>query len=558
MQAEMTALTMKMAQGMGNSANPDISASLRLMENVTLDTYGIMCKYSGEFACMKTNEADCGAMGARNDGTTSDPTGGGNNGGGGPLMDADSLVCYCDKCQGASAATTKFQYFIMEQMMSAFAGMPNGSNSAGSNLSSLRQGQEARTMEVSCGVLEAAKCLKAEPTCTRALTEMTKQDMTGVFTDPKFAQMCTTPVPTTPLPTPDLNNGVWNLGDIQYYRRTVTRDSKSKLMDLMVINETNETELMLVTPLSGAPTPMPPTPPPTPVPLNVVTTVAFVVTTASGFDLDAALLAMGVDKTKAGVAVVAVYTVQVVTFIAPAPTEAEALDAYAVLLAMSRDKITVTIVAGSGGRRLQTGATVTAVGETANSSVADTATSSASDVYALQTALKDGNSAKFAAVQAEVKQAPSVQAGVQITQTAPDATTAAQLAGDLEAKLTTSQGTIAAAAGAQSASGNTVVNQIPTPMPTRAPTNMPTALPAGFTFAPTKMPTGTPTKMPTGMPTKMPTATPTPVPPTSSPTQSPTNSSSSSEAEEAGANLERAGMLTVALVAFTPAMATTQ
>ena len=43
------------------------------------------------------------------------------------------------------------------------------------------------------------------------------------------------------------------------------------------MNETNETELLLLTPLSEAPTPVPPTPAPTPVPQEVtlVKTVSY-------------------------------------------------------------------------------------------------------------------------------------------------------------------------------------------------------------------------------------------------------------------------------------------
>ena len=68
---------------------------------------------------------------------------------------------------------------------------------------------------------------------------------------------------------------MWAYHDVNYYRRTVTKDSDVKLMELMGMNETNETELMLVTPLSEAPTPMPPTPAPTPIPQEVSVTVDF-------------------------------------------------------------------------------------------------------------------------------------------------------------------------------------------------------------------------------------------------------------------------------------------
>ena len=44
-------------------------------------------------------------------------------------------------------------------------------------------------------------------------------------------------------PPADLNNGIWHIADINYYRRSVTKGDTKKLVELMGMNETNETEL---------------------------------------------------------------------------------------------------------------------------------------------------------------------------------------------------------------------------------------------------------------------------------------------------------------------------
>jgi hypothetical protein len=402
-------------------------------------------------------------------------------------------------------------------------------------------------------------------------------------------------------PTADLNNGIWHIADINYYRKSVTKGDTEKLIALMGMNETNETELMLVTPLSEAPTPMPPTPPPTPVPQDVSVSVEFVVVSAASFDMAATLIALGVDTATAKATVV--HLIQVTSTISPVPTMEEAKQLYVkIFVGISENliKVAITEIAGStsaaaGGRRLQTAsADVTASGESSNSSVIDTAKSTAADPAQITSNLKV-ISAKFQGMpDPTIKSAPGITSRLDITQTETDAASAQNFADTIQKTIDSPPKALTDASGATGVSGTTAVKQTPTPMPTKMPTNMPTVLPAGFTYSPTKMPTGTPTKMPTGTPTKMPTpmptktptkmptamptnmptkmptamptktptamptkaptktptkmptAMPTPVPPTSAPTMSPTNASIPDE--ESGA--ASAGMLTAAAFAF--------
>merc|ERR1719456_1641134 len=165
------------------------------------------------------------------------------------------------------------------------------------------------------------------------------------------------------IPGPNLNNGQWHLRDINYYRRFVTNGAKTaakqQLADLMGMNETNETELLLLTPLTAAPTPMPPTPAPTPIPQDVVTTVDIGAITKSAAefaaDQTAILTAMGFEE---GVAAVIEFVVEAVAEMNPVPTEDEAKHAFATLWAVSADSVGVVVTAYrrlKGERHLQSG-----------------------------------------------------------------------------------------------------------------------------------------------------------------------------------------------------------
>jgi len=331
-------------------------------------------------------------------------------------------------------------------------------------------------------------------------------------------------------PTADLNNGIWHIADINYYRKSVTKGDTEKLIALMGMNETNETELMLVTPLSEAPTPMPPTPPPTPVPQDVSVSVAFVVELASTFDMAATLKALGVDTATAKATVV--HQIQVTSTISPVPTMDEAKRLYVTIfvgILENTIKVLITENAGStsaaaGGRRLQTAsADVTASGESSNPSVIDAAKTKAADPTQITSNLKVISSAKFQSMpDPTIKSAPGITSRLDITQTETDAASAQSFAEKIQKTIDSPPTALTVASGATGVSGTTAVKQTPTPMPTKMPTNMPTVLPAGFTYSPTKMPTGTPTKMPTGTPTKMPTPMPTKTP-TKMPTAMPTN-----------------------------------
>jgi len=406
-----------------------------------------------------------------------------------------------------------------------------------------------------------------------------------------------TPVPTTPLPTPDLNNGQWSLHDINYYRRFVTKGdnkaAKQQLKDLMAMNETNETELLLLTPLSEAPTPAPPTPAPTPIPQDVVSIVKFAsVGSAADFLKNnvAGALTEGIASTAQ---VVTTFTVNVKATVDPAPSDMQCKAAYALVFSLPESAVSCTVTPlrrlSALGRRLA-GATVQASGQTTDATQADAAKAAAGLDSALTSSLQSVDSASFANVQA-TPEAPTMAAETQIVQQAADPEEAAKLSKAADDQLKSNTAAAATAAGVDPstvAPEETVVEQVPTPTPTKVPTAMPTALPPGFTDTPTnlpthmpsKMPTATPTKSPTAMPTKNPTASPTknptamptknptamptasptasptksptksptsaptPIPPTSAPTMSPTNATE----EESGAH-KTAGFITAALLA---------
>ena len=304
-------------------------------------------------------------------------------------------------------------------------------------------------------------------------------------------------------------------------------------MELMGMNETNETELMLVTPLSEAPTPMPPTPAPTPIPQEVSVTVDFALLNATSFDKAAVLKAMNLSPTAT---VVTTFKVTVTDSVSPIPSQSVAEQTYTIVFNLVGAQLTVTITPIVGdGRRLASGATIKAEAQSSDATAVDAASARAADTSTLTAALKTVDSVKFQNVVTSQVTAPQTQAAFTVTDSAADGDAASALATSLEESISTNKDQIQTAAGATETVVETPqVVQQPTPMPTKMPTFMPTMLPQGASFAPTrmltymptKMPTATPTYMPTSMPTNMPTKVPTSMPtnmPTKMPTNMPTN-----------------------------------
>jgi hypothetical protein len=368
-------------------------------------------------------------------------------------------------------------------------------------------------------------------------------------------------------------------------------------MELMGMNETNETELLLVTPLSSAPTTPLITPSPTPVPEEVTIVVVLAVSSAAGFDKNAVLTAMGLDSSAEASAV---FVVVAKVTISIEITTVECVASYTAIFKLPAASITCTITKYGGGRRLASGFTATVEGACEDATTADNANAAAAKDTALGDQLKIQDSVKFVAVETSVTEV-LVTAVLSVTEEAKDAEAAKIVAALLKSNTEKNMDAIKTAAGATAvAVGIPTVVEAPTPMPTKMPTFMPTLLPMGFSFSPTKMPTvpptnpptapptnpptapptnpptapptnpptapptnpptapptnpptAPPTNPPTAPPTNKPTAMPTPVPPTSAPTMSPTNASTE---EESGANLKSAGMLTAAAVAFATSVA---
>jgi hypothetical protein len=330
-----------------------------------------------------------------------------------------------------------------------------------------------------------------------------------------------------------LNDGHWTPTDIHQFRMGVT--DKVKMKALKDMNETNETEMLLVTPISDAPTPMPPTPPPTPVPIIAKNWKTVKLETTAANYTDDTPVSEGQTKT-------ITYKVSVVITCNPVPTTlAELITVMKRVIAeqwgFAESLITINIVPQKDGRRLAA-ATVEAEARTTDPVKADAAIASASDSTNLQTGLQS------AGVKTTIEVAtPALEAEVVVEQEIADMNDCPE--------------------GFECAPE-------PTPVPTALPTFMPTPLPAGATFSPTAptasptAPTGIPTAPtapatepptapqtepptapptepatvpPTEPPTEPPTVPPTapstlaPTPPTSAPTDSPTVS----EAEESGA-----------------------
>jgi len=313
--------------------------------------------------------------------------------------------------------------------------------------------------------------------------------------------------------------------------------------ETLQVNETNETILLIL----AAPTPTPPkepetkepetkeptlapgdtsapttlAPTPAPAPQSKVT-VTMEVASAANFDLDAfkASLSDAAGGNVTGATYVATFKVEMTLSISgTSVAEADMIKTVAGLLEVAESLVTVSITETrrlSDARRLAS--TVVASAESADASVIDAAKAKAdtgiSDASIL-TKLKEIDSGTYASAAVTVTAPPKVSAMVEIVQTVADAAAGDALGeaikNSAEALAPTDFGatTIAAAA----------VTEIQTAFPTPAP---PT--PASPTAAP---------------------------PTTASPTAAPNTTTAAAPEEESGASLERAGLLTVAMVALT-------
>jgi len=309
--------------------------------------------------------------------------------------------------------------------------------------------------------------------------------------------------------------------------------------ETLQVNETNETIVLILTP----PTPSPPTPAPAtsaptlapgdtaapttllptpaPAPQSKVT-VTMEVASAAGFDLEAfksALEASGADVK--GATYLPKYKVEMTLAFSGTVVEADMVKTFAGLLEVAESLITVTITPSrrlSDTRRLAS--TVVASAESEDAAVIDAAKAKADSesIADLTTSildkLKEIDSTTYASMTAEVTAPPKVSAMVEIVQTVADAA-----AGDLlgEAIKNSAEALTPGDFGATTIAAE-AVTEIQTAFPTPAP--------------PTPAP-------PTAAP-------PTPAPPTPAP-----NTTTVAPEEESGASLERAGLLTVAMVALT-------
>ena len=113
----------------------------------------------------------------------------------------------------------------------------------------------------------------------------------------------------------------------------------------------------------------------------------------------------------------------------------------------------MTITFTSGGRRLQTGASVIAAGASTDATVVDSAKTSAGDTSELTSALKQTSATKFVDVNPAIQKQPTVAANLEIVQRAADANAAAALVAELDKKLIDNEAAIIAATGAQSLTG---------------------------------------------------------------------------------------------------------
>merc|ERR1719183_77522 len=137
----------------------------------------------------------------------------------------------------------------------------------------------------------------------------------------------------------------------KWSRRFVTNGAKTaakqQLKDLMNMNETNETELLLLTPLTAAPTPVPPTPAPTPIPQDVVTDISLGALTESAAAFAAkqasVIAAFGFDTSDPTVKAEVEYKIETTTVVDPAPSDTEAKAGFAGLFSLPESSIDVEI-----------------------------------------------------------------------------------------------------------------------------------------------------------------------------------------------------------------------
>jgi len=306
-------------------------------------------------------------------------------------------------------------------------------------------------------------------------------------------------------------------------------------------NETNETELLLTSP---------DTPPPTPLPKAVEATITFGLgnNSAAAFNPGGILAALGLSS-DAQIDYIE-FTVTVTYTFDPPPTKAKAKAALVMAMSLHEDKITVTCAVCA--RRLHTSprrlapanvkADMTMSGSDA-AAKADIVKAAAGNKDIMKAALEDVDPGTTYITTVAVPPDTSVNVILKI---AEGAQTTDQIQTQLTAQLQNSAtlDQIAADAGAGGGvKGSPVVTTVvqtlgPTAMPTPVPAPAPPATPAPPTPAP-------PTPAP---PTPAP---PTPAPPTSAPTSAPTNRSGGED--ESGVTrscLATAAFSIVALAAF--------
>jgi len=333
--------------------------------------------------------------------------------------------------------------------------------------------------------------------------------------------------------------------------------------ETLAVNETNDTLVLILTPpdptkppskYTKSPTTLSPTlgkgetyspttlaPTPAPAPKASVE-LELSMDSASDFNLDAflgELATTGMNITEDTEVIVKYVVSMDLEIEADDLTESDMIALIAQVMGVDASIVSAVI----SGRRL-TGRrlapkTVTGTAESEDAAAIDDAKSTAAsfDAASVLSILKSIDTTKYASAAVASVGAPTVAAKVAITQpTTEDA--GADLAESMAASIQSKMADLVAASGS---------------------TGLAKAIETGFTVE-TQFPTAAPTKVPTPPPTPAPPtpAPPTPAPPTPSPptTEAPTTAAPTDSEEESGASLERAGLLTVAIVAFTAVVRT--
>jgi hypothetical protein len=332
--------------------------------------------------------------------------------------------------------------------------------------------------------------------------------------------------------------------------------------ETMVDNETNDTLVLILTPQeepinvytfapttlsptfaptqegeTSAPTTLAPTPAPAP---KASVTVEMALESAADFNLNAFMgeMAMGGANITDDVEFKVKYTVSMEMKITGDVDEEDLKATFGDLLGVDASIIDIEMSRRLKGRRL-TEKSVKATAESEDAAAIDAAKAKGESVdsSAIIAGLQKLDATKYASVSVADVTPPKVAAKVEITQT-----TTEEAGADLASTLAASVGSINPASV-----GSTGFNSPPV---------------AAFTVM-----TAEPTSAPTSVPTEAPPtpAPPTPAPPTPAPptTEAPTTEAPTTEAptdenpeEESGASFERAGLLTVAVLAFTSIVST--